>query len=307
MSALNAYLMDAQTLLREQKQDMIAPEDLIRFINRARRDIAMRGQCIRVTTPISNGIESASIILEGAGYTGATIGISPPDFPSGRDAHPNGDQAIGSVVLSGGSVASVAITYGGAGYFQPTASIVGDGAGASVTLQTAPINVLNQGQEVYPFSDVDLSQIPGAGAIYMVRTVTVIFANYRYALPIYPFGEYQAKIRQYPFQYQYVPSFASQQGQGSNGNFYVYPLPSQTYQYELDCFCIPQDLVTDNSVELLAAPWTDGVAYGACVWGMMSLQNYNAANFYKTLYDEYIQRYGTYARPGKGFNAYGRY
>ena len=307
MTQLNVYIKDVQTLLREQKQELLNPDDIIRFINRARRDIAMRAQCVRVITPISNAIDSASVILAGSGYTGATLGISAPDFPSGKGQFPNGNQAIGSITLSGGSIASVNITYGGDGYFQPTASVVGNGVGASVTLQTAPINILTQGREVYEFSDIDLSQNPGADFVYMIKDITVIYSNYRYALPIYPFPVYQSMIRQYPFQYQYVPTFASQLGQGAAGEFYVYPLPSQTYQYELVCHVVPQDLVTNDSVEILREPWSEAVIYHTCFLGMMSMQNLNAANFYKQLYDEFMTRYGVYARPGRGFSPYGRY
>jgi hypothetical protein len=167
--------------------------------------------------------------------------------------------------------------------------------------------VLNANQERYNFADVDLSVFPGVQSIYMVRGISVIYANYRYSLPIYPFSEYQSKIRQYPFQYTYVPTMASQHGQGTSGSFYVYPLPSQTYQYELDAFCIPSDLNTDLSVETLPGPWDEGVPYMTCMLGMMSIQNLNAAKFYKEMFDEYAQRYSNYARPGRGFNPYGRY
>jgi hypothetical protein len=306
---LNTYLKDAQRLLREQNQSDLNPEDLISFINRARREIAMRSQCIRILTPISGAVTGASIVASGTGYPGgATLAITSPDFPSGVAPKPNGDQATGVLFTSGGSLSSVNIVYGGAGYFMPQASVVASsGAGASVTLQVQPLNLLTQGQEVYPFSGVDLTGNPGVQSVYCVMGVSIIYANYRYSLPVYPFSAYQAYIRQYPFQYQYVPTFASQYGQGANGSFYVFPLPSQTYQYELDCLCIPQDLTAALSFEALPDPWTDAVAYLACAHGMMSIQNYNIANFYKSWYDEFAQRYSNYARPGRATNPYGRY
>jgi hypothetical protein len=309
VATLNDYMKDAQRLLREQRQDLLTPDNLKVYINRARRDIVMRSQCVRVITPISGGIATASVILSGSGYPGgATVAISTPDFPSGTGMFPNGDQATALAIVQSGTVAGVDISYGGAGYFQPIGSIIASsGSGASVTFQVAGINVLTQGKEVYPFSEIDLSATPGAGAVYMVKGISVIYANYRYSLPVYSFSTYQAYIRQYPFQYQYVPTFASQYGQGVNGSFYVFPLPSQTYQYELDCFCLPQELSTDGSFEIIPDPWTDAVPYLACAYGMMALQNYNVATFYKNWYDEFAQRYSNYARPGRAINPYGRY
>jgi hypothetical protein len=309
-ATLNTYLTDAMRLLREQRQDLVNPEDLRVYINRARREVAMRSQCMRILTPIAGACSTASIINPGSGYVSGSVSvtISGPDFPSGLAPTPGGAQATATVVLSGSSIAAVNIIYGGDGYFQPLAGIVSSaGSGASVTIQTSSINVFNANQEVYPFSGINVSTFPGFGSVYMVLGISVIYANYRYSLPVYPFSVYQALIRQYPFQYTYVPTFASQIWNGTSGKLYVYPLPSQTYQYELDCFCLPQDLLTNFSVEALPDPWTDAVSFYTCYYAMMSLQNYNAASFYMTQFDNFAQRYSNYSRPGRGINSYGRY
>jgi hypothetical protein len=124
---------------------------------------------------------------------------------------------------------------------------------------------------------------------------------------MYSFSEYQAKIRQYPFQYQYVPAFASQFGQGAAGSLYVYPLPSQIYLFELDTQCLPQDLLTDLSVEIIPDPWTDAVKYFTLHLCYLDLQNFNAANMYLGLFDQHLLRYSQYARIGRATNPYGRY
>jgi hypothetical protein len=135
----------------------------------------------------------------------------------------------------------------------------------------------------------------------------VIYANYRYSLPMYAFSVYQAKIRQYPFQYQYVPCFASQFGQGNQGSFYAYPIPSQTYQWEFDLFCEPQDLVDDQSVDVIPNPWSDVVQYWAAFKGYSELQNFNAARYYLDMFDNMTQRKSNYARIGRSVSQYGRY
>lgn len=309
MTTLNTYMQDVQRLLREAKQTLSNPDDLRIYINRARREIAMRSQAIRVLTPISGSVVTCTVTDGGSGYTESpTVTITDPDFPSGNWVDPNGQTATAVATVQGGVIVGIDITYGGAGYFQPTVEITDTtGTGATATVEVSTINILNQGQEQYRFSDIDLSAFPGVESVYFVRGVSLIYSNYRYSLPCYPFSVYQSHIRQYPFQYQYVPTFAAQFGQGVNGSFFFYPLPSQTYQMEWDCQCIPSDLENNQSVEALPAPWTDAVMYFAAHIAMLELQNFNAAKGFLELYEKFAQRYSDYARAGRVTNPYGRF
>lgn len=307
----HAYLQQVQRFLREQRQEFENPDDLLEYINRARREVAGRTQCIRRLTPISGQVVSAEVTAGGSSYTNPIATITEPDFPSGVLPSPQGRQATAGVVMSGGVVTGVDINDGGEGYFQPSVTItdsVGSGSGATATLAISTINTLNPGQEVYNFSDINIGIWPGVAAVHAIKSVSIIYSNYRYSLPMYSFSEYQAMIRNYPTQYQYVPTFASQFGQGAGGSFYVYPLPSQTYQMEFDCFCLPTDLLLDNSIpEPIPQPWTDAVPYFAASLAYMELQNLNAAQFYGAEFDKRTLGYSTYARPGRAINRYGRY
>lgn len=309
MATLNDYLKQTQRFLREQKQEFINAEDLIEYVNRARREVAERTQCVRRLTLSSGAIISASIVSVGSGYSNSpTLTISTPDFPSGTLPFPNGAQATGNLTVAGGALTTCNITYGGSGYFQPVATITdATGTGGSVALTVSPINTLNLGQEVYPFSAIGVQSFPGVASVFAIQSVAVIYANYRYALPMYDFSTYQAKIRQYPFQYQYVPAFCSQFGQGTDGSFYAYPLPSQIYQWEFDCFCIPQNLTTNLSVDVIPQPWADIVPYFAAHLAFLEIQNLNAANYYMDLFDKMTLRKSQYARIGRRVNPYGRY
>lgn len=302
------YMQDTQRFLREQRQELNNPDDLIAYINRARRDIAGFSQSIRVLTPSAGSIDAITVANGGTGYTAPTVTISAPDFPNGRAPYPNGAQATATATVVGGVITQIDVTYGGDGYFQPQVTINdATGSGATATVSTTYINEVVQAQEVYNFSDIDLSANPGCESVYAVRSVSVIYANYRYSLPMYPFSVYQAYIRQYPFQYQYVPTFASQYGQGTSGSLYFYPLPSQTYQVEYDCQCLPIDLIDDQSVEALPMPWRDAVAFYAAHLAFLELQNFNAAQGYLALYEKFAQRYSNFARIGRAVNPYGRY
>jgi hypothetical protein len=307
--SLFAYLQQTQRFLREHNQTFLNPEDLISYINRARREVAMRGQAIRVLTPISGSIVSWTVDDAGSGYTDTpTLTVSEPDLPSGTLPFPNGDQATAEAIVQSGSIAAIFSSYGGAGYFQPTLTIedsTGADAEASATLSW--INTLNQGQEVYAYSDIDLSAFPGCESVYYVRSISILYSNYRYSLPNYAFSTYQSMIRQYPRAYQYVPAFFSQFGQGTAGSVYVYPLPSQTYAAEWDCQVIPSDLIDDQSYDALPAPWTEAVPYMAAHLAMIELQNFNAARAFMELYEKWALLYSQYARVGRVTNPYGRY
>lgn len=303
------YMQDCQRLLREQRQELINPDDLIPYINTARRDIAGFSQSIRVLTPSAGSVKSIAVTAGGSGYSATpTVTVSAPDFPNGRKPYPTGAQATAAAVVVGGVITQINVTYGGDGYFQPIVTITDTtGSGATATAATTYINELVQGQEVYPFSAVDLSANPGVDSVFAVRSVSIIYNNYRYSLPMYAFSTYQAMIRQYPFQYQWVPTFSSQYGQGTNGDLYLYPLPSQVYQVEYDCQCLPSDLTDDQSVEALPMPWRDAVKFYACHLAFLELQNFNAAQGYLALYEKFAQRYSNFARIGRAVNPYGRY
>jgi hypothetical protein len=302
-------MQDVQTFLRDGKQDLLDPEDIIKYINRARREIAIRTQCVRVLTPITGAVIGASIVSGGSGYGSGTttITLTAPDFPSGAGPFPNGSQGSVTPVVSGGSITGVNVIYGGAGYWQPSFSITGPGSGATITPVLSYINQVNQGQEFYPFSQVDLSPFPGVASIYAIQSVSILYSGFRYSLILYSFSDYQALIRVWANSWQYVPCVCSQYGQGVNGSFALYPIPSQAYQLEWDCFCLPQNLTTDLSVEVIPAPWDDAVAYWAAHLCYLSIQNFNAARYYEEMFNRRCLGYSNAARVSRRTNPYGRY
>lgn len=309
ITTLFDYLKDVQRLLHEQKQDLLNPNDIIAHINTARREVAMRAQCLRVLPNISGAITGWSVTNGGTGYSSSpTLTITPPDFPSGQPPLPNGAQATAQAVVAGGVITQINSVYGGAGYFQPQMTITDStGSGATATAVLSKAFLLNQGQEVYNYSDIDLSPFPGIDSVYYVRSASVIYANYRYSLPCYSFTAYQAYIRQYPFQYQYVPTMFSQFGQGASGSLYFFPLPSQSYQVELDCLALPQNLIDNQSYEALPLPWTEAVKYFAAMLCFQELINFQAASFYENQFEKRLLNYSNYARVGRAVNPYGRY
>lgn len=305
---LNSYLQTLQGFIRDRAQRNINPTDLISYINRARREIALRSQSVRVLTPVSGGIQNIQVTAGGTGYTNPTVVISAPDSPSGAPPFPAGAQAIATATQVGGVIRNISVDFGGDGYFQPTVTITDPtGTKATATATTNPINVTAAQQEIYQFSRAPLQTFPGVDSIFAVKSVSMIYANYRYSLPCYDFSTYQALIRQYPRQYLYVPTVFGQHGQGTAGTLYMYPIPSTAYLMEWDCLCLPSDLTTDQDPEIIPSPWIDAVPIGAAVYCYEELQNWNTARYYQEKFDSYCHRYSQYARPGRATNLNGRF
>jgi len=301
------YQKQVQRFLRDQKQSTNSLDAILSYVNRARREIALRTQCIRVLTSSAGAISGYTLTAPGSGYSNSpTATVTAPDFPSGMLPHPNGSQATATVQAAGGVVTGLTSTYGGAGYFQPVVTIADTtGTGATATPIVTGLNLLNQGQEKYLFSDIDLSGNPGCQSVYAVRGMAIIYSGYRYSVEAIAWSRYQI-YRAYPYQYQYVPALLSQYGQGVNGSYFVYPIPSQSLQAELDCQCLPSDLIDDQSFEAIPAPWTDAVPYFAAALAFQELQNYNAARYMQDQYEKFALTYSQFTRIGRGLNVYGR-
>lgn len=308
MPDLYEYLEQAERFIRDAQERLVNPLDLIEYVNRARREVAMRTQSIRLVPPVSGQITSITINNPGQGYTNPQVIITPPDAPSGAQPHPGGLQALATATLINGQIGGIALTQPGDGYFQPQVFIEDPtGTGTQATALTTPLTSTQGQQEIYPFSAVPLGSFPGVAEIFAVKSISFIYMNYRYSIPVFPFSVYQAYVRIYPQQYLYVPTAAAQFGQGVNGSLYMYPIPSTFYQMEWDCFCLPIDLEDETTVEAIPKPWTDAVPYFAAHLAFLELQNLNSAKFYLELYDNMVHRYSAYVRPGRAINPYGRW
>lgn len=306
--SLNSYLQRTQRMMRDQSMKLFNPADLIEYINIARRQIAMQAQCIRVVPPTAGQIISIAVTNGGHGYTSPTVNITGPDSPTGAQLYPQGAQATASATVVGGVITNISVEFGGDGYFQPTITITDStGSGATATAILSPINITVQGQEIYPFSQVPLGNFPGVDSILNVRSVAVIFSNWRYSTLRYPFQMYQSAIRRYPQNYQYVPEVIAQVGQGTSGSLYGYPIANAAYQWEWDCICAPSDMISNDSPEAIPYPWTDGVPFMAAHLCMLELGNFNGARAMLEYFDNFMSRYSAGARPGGvAINPYGR-
>ena len=314
--SLYKYMQTCQRFLRDQGQVWINPDDLTEYINRARREVAMRTQSIRILTPVQGSITTIEVVHPGRGYIHPTVRISFPDAPSGEAPCPGGRPAHATAYQLNGRITNVSVDDAGDGYWQPQVWIEDEGWSfndippedrAVVRAHVTPLLQTQGFQEIYSFKAVPLDRHVGVAEVFAVKSISFIYMNYRYSIPVFPFSVYQAYVRIYPQQYLYVPTAAAQFGQGTNGTLYMYPIPSTMYQMEWDCFCLPDDLENDQDFEAIPKPWTDAVPYFATHLAYLELQNLNASQYWMQLYDEMVHRYSAYARPGRAINPYGRW
>jgi hypothetical protein len=155
------------------------------------------------------------------------------------------------------------------------------------------INLI-QGVQSYSFDPI-LAAIQGNGFNYQqilsILTLTVEYNNpspapnipatqgiLTYQLDYYPWSRFSAIYRAFPISI--YPSIWSMYG---DTQFYVAPIPSDTYVLECDVLCAPPDLVNTSDVETaFVKPWTDLVPIEACYWAKLYENSYNEAeNFQK--------------------------
>lgn len=313
MPTLSEYRTELRDRLNAagSNQNLYTDDELNRYIAKARRQVALEGQCIRALTPIAGPISSITVGSAGGGYTAVDIVVSSPDMPDGGPRFPNGVQATALASLAGSTIGSVAVLSGGQGYFAPVALVSGDGSGASVTAVVSGLMATVAGQEIYPFAwarSAVQAQQSGIAEIAFVGSISTFYGNVRYTLAHVGMGKYQALVRNYAGGvYQYNPGIFAQFGQGTDGTVYMYPVPSQRLPMEWDVCCIPQDLNSNDTVpETIPFPWTDAVVWLATYYAYSGKQRSADAQRAWGEFERFMKRARSMSQPFGVTNWYGR-
>jgi hypothetical protein len=301
---LNKYLQQTQTLLNDISETSFNRTDLIDYINEARSQIAGEGQCVRAI-PYVGGVQSVYVSTYGSG---GTAGSGYPLVFSGSST----SSAVGTYdVTSSGTVVNIVIISTGTGYTStPTVSFGGSGFSSGTAPQAYA--VLSTGifcttnQEVYNFSDVDLSNLPGISNIIAVRSIALLWNTYRFVLIRHSFSKYQALIRTYTNTFSDVPRVAAQYGQGEAGSIYIYPVPNSNYIMEWDCVCDVLPLTDDTSFEAIPAPWNTAVSYYAASKALEGANDLQRSEWMFNKFEKFMKRARAQTQPGTVVNWYGR-
>jgi len=301
---LNKYLQQAQTLLNDISETSYNRADLINYINEARSQIAGEAQCVRAIPFVGSVVN----VYTSTNGSGGTPGSGYPLLFIGSAT----TAATGTYdVQSDGTVTNIIITSGGTGY-SATPAVVFSGSGFSSG--TAPLAYAqlasgiycNANQEVYEFSSINVSNIPGVSKIIAVRSIALLWNTYRFVMARYSFSKYQAYIRTYTNTFSDVPRVSAQFGQGEAGSIYIYPVPNSNYIMEWDCIFDVIPLVDDTTYEAIPAPWTTPVQYYAACKAFEGAGDLERAEQMFQRFERFMKRARAQATPGAVANWYGR-
>lgn len=285
--ALTAYEQQTMRLLHDPSNQYYSLSDIDAFINIARRQLAIEGQCIRVL--LSGGtVITLTVTNAGNGYVAPTLSFTG-----------SGSQCQATVTQVGGLLQTPTITNGGAGWLTAPTVVITDSAGVNgaitATVDNSASTVANQ--EVYKFSTLNTlaaltSGVSKVCGIFSIASQWGAGATYKPMLNPMIWSEFQAYRRVWSNQYVNFPANWSTYGQGINGSFYLFPIPSAQMAMDIDTWCIPIDLVDDTTAEAIPVPWTDCVPYYAASLAYDNAQRKDDA---KRMYEEF-QRFMRRAR-----------
>lgn len=282
---LSQYITDVRDILNDANANFYTDAELTRWINKGREQIAQDAQCIRYIPKNSGVVASYTVTAGGTGYTAATVSVA---APSGMGMTLTTATATATVLA--GAVTAVTVVLPGAGYVTPpTVTITGNGTGARATAVLTPFMSANAGQEVYNFSTINgfLASVSGLKSVFGIQTIAVSWGSNKPVLQKWDWSSLQAYARSINIGYQNFPTCWAQYGQGTTGSFYLFPIPSQQNQMDIDCYCMPIDLVDDTSIDLVPSPFDEAVAWWAVYLAYRKSQRTNDSNEAMAQYKQY--------------------
>lgn len=150
------------------------------------------------------------------------------------------------------------------------------GAATTLNMQTIP------GQERYPYVGFfnPVLQAEHAGCDRVIDTIALA-VNWggvnRPALDWMPWDDFQAYCRAYAVLNTSYPSVWSVFGDGSLGEIWMFPIPSQQGDIEADVFALPTYLNTQDDYEAIPREFRKGVKFVAAKTAFMSSGRYAQA------------------------------
>ena len=273
--ALDTYIAQVRRLLHDANGTFWQDSELTDDINQARNRIALDSGNVRTlftfylsanqeAYPYQGAVGSVTVTAAGSGYTAA---------PSVTFTGGGGSGITATAAISGDTVSGITITANGSGFTAaPTVSFSGGGGSGS----TATASIMQA---------------------FDILNISVNRGNSWMALGYTYFTEFQAKARYYrsvsgqPVLWSKGPPATT----GGGDYFYIFQIPSEAYQSDIDAIIQPNALVDDTTVEQLTYPYTDLVQYYAAYLAKFKQQEMSEAANFMRIY-ETILRNGTSMR-----------
>lgn len=269
--ALTGYITSTRRLLHDASGKTYSDGELTTYINQARSRIGLESGSVRglinfflsagqESYPYSGAVANLNIVGAGSGYTAAPT----VTFTGG-----GGTGVTATASITSGTVSALTITANGTGFTAaPTVVFTGGTAGTSATASATIMTALD------------------------VLGITVNYQNSWITLAYTYFTEFQAKARYYR-SITGMPALWSQgptSGTGGGRTFYIFQIPSQSYQCDIDAIMTPNSLVDDTTAEQLTYPETDLVPYFAAYLAKYNQQMFQESETFLRIYDELMKR-----------------
>ena len=282
--ALDHYVLQVRRLLHDANANYWTTEELTDNINQARKAIALQSGSVRTlynfylsagqeSYPFSGAVASLTLVDGGTGFT-----ATPTVTISGG----GGSGASASATLSSSTVSALTITANGSGFTAvPTVSVT-DGAGTA-TVTASIMTALD------------------------ILGITVNWGNSWVTLDYRYFTQFQANARFYRNTTGQPRIWSKGPPSGTVGGdyFYLFYIPSESYQCDIDAIGSPIDLVDDDTPEQLAYPYTDLVQYWAAYISKFKQQEFNEAANFMRIYEDLFRQYTGNRYQRRIPNAYG--
>ena len=268
--ALSDYITDTKGLLNDTLGTFTSQAQLIRWINEARRQAAKRTGCIRrlVTGQSAFGASTQpGFFIPGA----AQPGMMPDAF-----AQPGGNAQTGGSDFNSDFNSD----------FGPQGSTSTGSVGAvQGVLQTIP------GVERYPyagfFNPVLRAQHAGCDEIIDVIDLSVNWGGaLRPALDWMPWDNFQAYCRAYAVLNSSYPAIWAVMNDGTQGEIWLFPVPSQAGEIEADCFVTPKPLYTNDDFDAIPPGFREAIKFGAAALVYLATKRYSDAQIMEAMFME---------------------
>ena len=236
--ALQFYLEDTAALLRDQSFLFTSQNQLIRWINESRRQVAQRTGCVRRLLAGQSAFGASAqpgAFVPGGAQPGALPGAVAPGSPL----------YVANAAVNALQTIPGQERYPYQGFFNPFLQQTYEGCKAVI--------------------DVNQCAVNWGGAV-------------RPAIAWCPFEDLQAYARAYATQVTSYPYWWSVYNDGEFGEIWMFPAPSTTGDIELDAYCIPNDLYTDSDFDAIPPGFRNAIKFGAAALAFMTTYRYAQAN-----------------------------
>jgi hypothetical protein len=229
------YVQDTRSLLHDELGLFTSDNQITRWINEARRDVAkITGCCQRFLA--GQSAEGASAQAGGM-LAGA---IQPGALPDAFPAASNPFYSLNTAQNGMTTIAGVE-RYPYKGFFNPV-----------LCAQYAGLR----------------------GIIDVVQIVVAWEGTFRPALTWMPWDDFQAYCRAYSNQTTSYPAVWSTFNDGEAGELWMFPVPSQACEIEAYVSCVPADIYSDDDVDALPEEMRNTVKYKAASLAFLTAQRY---------------------------------